>query len=71
MFKHLDKCRIVYNPLPKIDRFRNNDIYECPKCKNTVWVYLHIKQTHRFRCHECGYWFETSLNKVERVLGEV
>lgn len=76
-FKNGERCRIIYTPLPSIERFNCTEVFACPKCGTDIWRYTKPKRLKRlpreveFHCSTCGYWFTTTKDKVERVLGVV
>jgi predicted RNA-binding Zn-ribbon protein involved in translation (DUF1610 family) len=73
-FKNGDRCRIIYTPLPKIERFNTTEVYACPKCGASIWKTKNLRKSSKevsFSCVNCDYWFTTTTDKVERVLGVV
>ena len=71
-FRPRELCRFIYNPFPRIERFRSEIFHICNLCGSDIWVVRGVeKEVLKFKCSSCGRWFQTTKDKVEKGLGKV
>ena len=80
-FKEGEFCKIVYTPTKLYDRNADNvsTTHKCPGCGCEVWKASHRAGTKKqmtkldikFKCRDCGLWFITKEEVVEKCLGVV